>query len=308
MTDVLFAFDGSEPARAALRRTVALLPGARVVVLVVHADSIELGDAGAARIVLSDAVVRKGVAELEREAVSRGRALADEGVALAHSTGADAQPATAATSGAPWKAILEEARRRDSDLVACGTRGLGGFGRAVLGSTSSALLHHVERPVLVVPEDESPVGGPLLIAFDGSEPARSAVRATARLFPGRGAIVAYAWRSPTQTTIAGRALLAAPAPEVRDITRELDARQEEVASAVAADGAALAAGLGLDARPVLVPAVASDWSAIAAEGQRGGASVVVAGSRGKGAAAGMLLGSVSSGLAHNADRPTLIVH
>jgi nucleotide-binding universal stress UspA family protein len=38
-----------------------------------------------------------------------------------------------------------------------------------------------------------------------------------------------------------------------------------------------------------------------------GAALIVAGSRGRGGIASALLGSVSSGLAHNAGRPTLIV-
>jgi hypothetical protein len=41
--------------------------------------------------------------------------------------------------------------------------------------------------------------------------------------------------------------------------------------------------------------------------ERHGAAVIVAGSRGRGGVASVLLGSVSSGLAHNAQTPTLII-
>ena len=306
MNDVLFAYDGSESSSAALRAAVALLPGARFVVLVVRGNPIQIGQAGAARIALPDAVVRKGLGELERETASRGAALADAGVAIVRDAGADAEPAVVA-AGSPWRAILEESRRRDSDLVACGSRGLGGFGRAVLGSTSSALVHNADRPVLALPDGKTPVDGPLLIAYDGSEPARAAIRAAAKLFPGREAIVAHAWHSPTRESLAYGALLAAPDAAVRDIAREFDERKRVIASTLAEDGAALAAGMGLDARAVLVPATASEWSAIAGEADRAEASVVVAGSRGQGAVLRTLLGSASSGLTHNAERPTLIV-
>lgn len=193
VNDVLFAYDGSESSSAALRAAVAVLPGARFVVLVVRGNPIQIGQAGAARIALPDAVVRKGLGELERETASRGAALADAGVAIVRD--ADAEPAVVA-AGSPWRAILEESRRRASDLVACGSRGLGGFGRAVLGSTSSALVHNADRPVLALPDGKTPVEGPLLIAYDGSEPARAAIRAAAKLFPGREAIVAHARGTP----------------------------------------------------------------------------------------------------------------
>jgi nucleotide-binding universal stress UspA family protein len=168
-------------------------------------------------------------------------------------------------------------------------------------------VHHADRPVLVLPEGAQAPGGPLLIGFDGSASAEEAVRAAARLYPGRATVVAHAWRSPTRMSLAGRALLGAPDPAVRDISRELDERQEAHASEVASSGAALAAELGLDARAALVAADSSVWSALDEEAGRADAAVLVVGCRGQGAIAGALLGSVSSALAHNADRPLLVV-
>jgi len=151
-TEVLIAYDGSEPSGAALRSAVALLPGAHFTVLTVHSTPIILDQAGAARAGLPDALVREGVAELEREILTEGRAVAEAGVALAREAGAVAQPATAPASGSVWRVILEEAARRDSAVIACGTRGLGGFSRAALGATSSALVHHADRRVLTLPD------------------------------------------------------------------------------------------------------------------------------------------------------------
>jgi len=49
------------------------------------------------------------------------------------------------------------------------------------------------------------------------------------------------------------------------------------------------------------------WRALAASARSEGAALIVAGRRGRGALASTLLGSVSAGLAQNAELPVLIV-
>lgn len=51
----------------------------------------------------------------------------------------------------PARAVLELAD--DASLVVVGSRGLGPFGRALLGSTSRQLAHHAPCPIVVVPTD-----------------------------------------------------------------------------------------------------------------------------------------------------------
>ena len=68
--------------------------------------------------------------------------------------------------------------------MVCGSRGRGAVARSVLGSTSSSLLHHAQRSVLIVPEAETLPDGPALIAYDGSPAAREAIAAAGRLLPG----------------------------------------------------------------------------------------------------------------------------
>jgi nucleotide-binding universal stress UspA family protein len=51
--------------------------------------------------------------------------------------------------GSPAKAILNLARSRDVDLIVVGSRGLGAVKSALLGSVSSEIVHHADRPVLV---------------------------------------------------------------------------------------------------------------------------------------------------------------
>jgi|SoiMethySBSTD1v2_1073268.scaffolds.fasta_scaffold02708_5 nucleotide-binding universal stress UspA family protein len=48
--------------------------------------------------------------------------------------------------------IVKTAHGRDSDLVVLGARGFGTLGRLLLGSVSETVLHHVDRPVVIVRE------------------------------------------------------------------------------------------------------------------------------------------------------------
>jgi nucleotide-binding universal stress UspA family protein len=52
--------------------------------------------------------------------------------------------------GSPGEAIVEAARTTGADLVVVGARGLGMFGRLLLGSVSEQVLRHAPCPVLLV--------------------------------------------------------------------------------------------------------------------------------------------------------------
>lgn len=51
----------------------------------------------------------------------------------------------------PAPAIIESAKTEQADLVVAGRRGGGGFAELVLGSTSRALTHHLDFPLVLVP-------------------------------------------------------------------------------------------------------------------------------------------------------------
>jgi nucleotide-binding universal stress UspA family protein len=53
--------------------------------------------------------------------------------------------------GHPVQVLLDVAEKVDADIVAVGSRGLGGFPQQLLGSTSTQLAQHSHRAVLIVP-------------------------------------------------------------------------------------------------------------------------------------------------------------
>lgn len=52
--------------------------------------------------------------------------------------------------GSPREAIVEEAERWGADLIVMGSRGLGAWSRLLLGSVSSAVVHHAKCSVEIV--------------------------------------------------------------------------------------------------------------------------------------------------------------
>ena len=302
---IVIAFDGSPSATAAVRTAGALFPGAHAAVTYVRRSAAEVEPL--ARIALPDEVIRSGLAALERAAEEEARTFTAEGVGHATEAGLDAEPAVTGAAGSSWVAIRDLARERDADLIVCGSRGQGALSRMTLGSTSSALVHHLDRPVLIVPETGGVPGGPIVIGYDGSDASAAAIERVAALFPGREAVVVYVWESPLQHTLSGRALGSLPLEEIRGMTRDFEAYFRDASRDLAEQGAALARDRGLAATGAEQEAAGTAWHGLVAAADSAGAALVAVGSRGRGAVTAAVLGSVSSGLAHNAESPVLVV-
>ncbi len=304
---ILIAYDGSPAARMAVRVAAELFPAARAAVLTVHQSPLGFARAVQAGGGPAPDVLERGVEELAREFQRAATETAQEGARLATDAGMRSEPRIEEGRPRPADAILAVADEEDADVIACGSRGQGAFARSLLGSTSSSVLHHATRPVLVVPDGAGALDGPAVLAYDGSDASRRAIAAAGRLLAGRPALVVHAWESAVRHTASGRLLGAVPLDELRAIVGDFDAMFADEARATVDEGVRLAREAGVEARGEAIESTAGIWRVLSSAATEHGAAVVVAGSRGLGGVGSVLLGSVSSALVHNAERPTLVV-
>jgi nucleotide-binding universal stress UspA family protein len=304
MTRVLIAFDGSSAAHAAIGTAAALFPGAETTVATVHppAPSAEVG--ALARIALPDSMIREGIERIGAQHLERARETAQQGVDEAEAAGLRALPLVLGGTS-PWR-TLQSAAHSD-DIIVCGTRGEGPIQRSVLGSTASSLLHHADRPLLVVAADQAPPDGPVLAGYDDSDGARAALRFAAAHLTGRTLLVAHAWRSPIRHSLRGHVLAGSGLDTLEDHAATLDTIRRELAEATAGEGAEFTRALGLAARAVAPESGQGHWQALLHAAQDARAAAILVGSRGRGAIASTVLGSVASGLVHAAALPVLVV-
>jgi len=301
---VLIGFDGSEAAEHAIAAAARLLPATRATMVVVRESWLPLDSASAARIALPDSVIGPATIALDQELEHAAAELLEHARGVAAATGLDAG-AMVEVDRTPWRGLVSAAERLGAAAIVCGASGRGGLPRAVLGTTTGALLHHSPVPVLVVPgggDDD----GPLVIGYDRSDASRDAIADAAALFAGRRALVVHAWSSPVRRSVAGSWLLSTPVDEVQQLAASLDEMYGGDAEELAAEGAALARQAGLDAEPLAAESDRGVWRTIAALADERDAAAIAVGSRGRGAMKAAVLGSVSSGLVRDARRPVLV--
>jgi nucleotide-binding universal stress UspA family protein len=143
---------------------------------------------------------------------------------------------------------------------------------------------------------------PLLLAYDGSDNAKHAIREAARLFGPRAALVLAVWQDAA--AMPSFAWVGGPVPGMQEV---LQAAQDAAAK-IAADGVDTATDAGLEAAPLVVQTTEPIWAAVVQAAEDQDADAIVMGSRGLSRVKSVLLGSVSSGVVQHARRPTLVVH
>ncbi len=143
---LLLCYDGSENARYAIERAGVLLGRRRAVVVTVWRAAADLGITDWMEVPAS--VVN--FVELDRAAAEGGARLAEEGVRIASEAGLEADAFAVKAAGPVWKTILETAEHLDAAAIVMGSRGLAGFRSMLLGSVSNAVVHHTQRPALVI--------------------------------------------------------------------------------------------------------------------------------------------------------------
>jgi nucleotide-binding universal stress UspA family protein len=277
---IIVGVDGSVTARAAVEWAANDAFRMRMPLRIVHAlDRSPYQIGKYPDITLSDALLREGQRILhEAEALVRER-----------------QPTVEVTTqdveGTP-AVVLREQAKGAAELVV-GSRGLGGFAGALLGSVSTQLAGHVHGPVVVVRGELRPVRGEVVAGVDDSpecEPALAYAFEQAKL---RGATlrVVHAWQLPVH----------AFAPEAAYDMDEVRTAQHQV---VRDRVEALRTGYP---QVTVIEDVISAHPVDALVEASGRADLLVVGSHGRGALGSMLLGSVSRGVLHHAGCPVAVV-
>jgi nucleotide-binding universal stress UspA family protein len=145
---VLLAYDGSESAQAAIQHAADLFSDRPLLVLSVARSVAAAGSASIAGLPAN--VAGEAIARLHEEAQRQAKGLADEGATAAEAAGLEATALGAMSDGPIWGAILRVAEDKNVAAVMVGSRGRSDLRSALLGSVSSGVIHHCDRPVVVV--------------------------------------------------------------------------------------------------------------------------------------------------------------
>jgi nucleotide-binding universal stress UspA family protein len=202
--------------------------------------------------------------------------------------------------GRPADAILDLAERIGADLIVIGSRGLSSVKRLLVGSVSLGVVHHADRPVLVVRGGSWPPVR-VVIGEDLSEDAHGAERV--------GIALGKLLKAETLLAHAYEGMPPHPETLPRDDRELYEAMVEKYLAraepALEARAAELEDAYGLRPRlRILEGESATALSEVAEEG--GGTGLLVVGSRGLGTGGRMLLGSVSTKVLMAARGPVLV--
>ncbi len=148
---ILFAYDGSAGADAAIEKAAALLGGAGAEALVLSVwEPLTVSAIRAARFGGDEIAVPLDAASEDERTEQLAHELAERGAQLARTHGFDARAVASADDRAIADTIVRQAEELDADLIVLGARGLAGV-RAFLGSVSNHVLQQAQRPTLVIP-------------------------------------------------------------------------------------------------------------------------------------------------------------
>lgn len=183
----------------------------------------------------------------------------------------------------------------DASLLVVGSRGHGQVAGLVAGSVSQHLARHAPCPVVVARPVAHPAASRIVVGVDGSGGSDAALEFACRRaeLTGEHVVVVHGWRDGSATGTTRR--------EVPEQFMERISEEERLL------GESLAGVQGdhpdVHLVPEAIPVVA--WRALADASSA--ATLLVVGSRGRGAFTGMLLGSVSQQVLHHAQCPVAVV-
>jgi nucleotide-binding universal stress UspA family protein len=188
-------------------------------------------------------------------------------------------------------------RSKSAEMVVVGSRGQSAWRRALLGSVSTALVHHARCPVAVIHEDLTPrqqrTHRPVLVGIDGSPASELALAI---------AFDEASWRGTT--------LLALHAFNDADLSHipRMERWSEQTVQAAANETLAERLAGWKERYPDVTVRRLVVWDQPARQlvESSQSAQLVVVGSRGRGGFTEMLLGSVGSAVVHAAGVPVIV--
>jgi nucleotide-binding universal stress UspA family protein len=202
--------------------------------------------------------------------------------------------------------ITDYAAQDKTSLIVLGTRGLGGFKRALVGSVSSGVAEHSPCAALVVRPGKKAGAGKairrVLVAIDGSPTAQRALETAVDLAKGTKAElrIAHVVYIPTLFWSMGVPGSAVP-------TDKIEEDAEEAARKLLAKAVKFAKDAGLaDTKDELVTDLVYHAQGLVQLAERDEADVVVVGTRGNGGFKKLVLGSVANSVLHYADCSVLV--
>ncbi|MET8336355.1 universal stress protein [Streptosporangium canum] len=244
-------------------------------------------------------VVERGSYDIHRFAaperpdtmVMNGRKVLAEAEQTARRRQPSVEVSTELVEGNLTRSLCDQAA--GATAIVLGSRGLGGFAGALLGSVSTHVAGHAHGPVVVVRPGDEEVRREVVVGVDDSpqcEPALAYAFEQARL-RGCALRAVHAWQLPVH----------AFAPEASYDMDEIRQAQHRVVQE------RLAAWQEKFPEVEVVEDVHSAHPVDALTNASTRADLVVVGSRGRGAVSSILLGSVSRGVLHHAHGPVAVV-
>lgn len=179
----------------------------------------------------------------------------------------------------------------EAQLIVVGCRGRGPLQRVLLGSVSTALVHHAHCPVAVIHDEAAPgPQAPVVVGIDGSPASELATAIAFDEASWRGVelVAVHAWWDADMSELPAAQWSVIGSAAEEELAERLAGWQERYP----------------DVRVRRVVVVDQPAHQLLAEAEQ--AQLVVVGSHGRGGFAGMLLGSVSTVVVHASRVPVIV--
>jgi nucleotide-binding universal stress UspA family protein len=200
------------------------------------------------------------------------------------------------------ESLVDYVTKEKSELVVCGTRGLGGFERMLLGSVSSNLATYAPSSVMIVRRPKMSQGkirfSRILVATDGSQSSSKGVGLAiglAKALSSKLTFVNVVYLPPLSYTLGEGSWFDQAMAEYR-----------EEAKKIVNEAVSIAKENGVEADSRVLDELRSPVVAITKLAEEGRYDLITVGTRGLGGFKKLALGSVASGVVHYAHCSVLV--